>query len=65
METIRRLEADVAEKEAERHRREAEQAARRQQTGRGRDSVVDALLKSGARTLGREISRTIFGTRRR
>lgn len=57
--------ARAAEKEAERHRREAEQAARRQQTGRGRDSVVDALLKSGARALGREISRTIFGTRRR
>lgn len=59
--------AKAAEKEAEKMRKEAERTAQREQTqaSRRRDSVMDTFLKSGARTLGREISRTFFGTRRR
>ena len=51
------------EKEAERERkareREAEQAKKRRQ------STVDAILKTAGRTLAREITRGLFGTRRR
>ncbi|WP_054952291.1 helicase HerA-like domain-containing protein [Flaviflexus massiliensis] len=66
-EKAREARAKAAEKEAERLRKEAEktQQRERQQTSRRKDSVMDTFLKSGARTLGREISRTFFGTRRR
>lgn len=51
------------EKEAERERkareREAEQAKKRRQ------STVDAIVKTAGRTLAREITRGLFGTRRR
>lgn len=66
-EKAREARAKAAEKEAERLRKEAEKAQRRerQQASRRKDSIMDTFLKSGARTLGREISRTFFGTRRR
>jgi len=56
--------AREAEKEAERLRKEAARVSR-QQPSRRTDDVMDAFLTSGARTLGRELSRTLFGTRKR
>lgn len=59
--------AREAEKKAAQLRKDAERAARQRETqsAKRKDGVIDAFFKSSARTLGREISRTIFGTRRR
>ena len=59
--------AKQLEKEAEKLRKEAEREAKKQRerSEKRRSSVLDNFLRSGARTLGREISRNIFGTRRR
>lgn len=67
-------EAKERAKEAERARKEAEKLAERarrarekeaERAARRREGAVDSLLRSASRTLGREITRTIFGTRRR
>ena len=59
--------AKQLEKEAEKLRKEAESEAKKQRerSEKRRSSVLDNFLRSGARTLGREISRNIFGTRKR
>jgi len=56
-----------AEAAAERERARAEAAAEREEARRraSRQKQVDSLLNSAARTIGREITRSIFGTRRR
>ncbi len=51
------------EKEAERKQREAEKAAARRQ--KSVDTAVNSALRSMSSGIGREISRSIFGTRRR
>ncbi|MDV6238451.1 MULTISPECIES: helicase HerA-like domain-containing protein [Trueperella] len=52
-----------AEKEAERRRRAAEAEAERQR--KRREATVDQMVRTAGRTLTREITRAIFGTRRR
>lgn len=52
-----------AEKERERRQREAEKEAERQR--KRREGTIDQIVRSAGRTLGREITRSIFGTRRR
>ncbi|WP_456846545.1 helicase HerA-like domain-containing protein [Cellulomonas sp. P5_C6] len=56
-------EAEQAADEAERRAKEARQAAPRRSTSR--TSPLDSLLRSAGTQLGREITRSIFGTRRR
>lgn len=55
-----------AEAEAAQLRKDDERAARQRenQAAKSKGRVMDAFFKS-ARAIGREISRTIFGTRRR
>ncbi|OFJ72419.1 ATPase [Actinomyces sp. HMSC064C12] len=55
--------AKQAQKEAERAQREAEKAKARR--AKDMESVFTNVLRSAGRTLGREITRSIFGTRRR
>lgn len=55
---IRELEKE-AERERKAREREAERAKKR------RESTVDAIVKTAGRTLAREITRGLFGTRRR
>ncbi|WP_341827396.1 DUF853 family protein [Trueperella pyogenes] len=52
-----------AEKLAERQRRAAEAEAERQR--KRRESTVDQIVRTAGRTLTREITRALFGTRRR
>ncbi|MDU5162504.1 MAG: helicase HerA-like domain-containing protein, partial [Winkia neuii] len=52
-----------AQKEAERAQKEAEKA--RAKRSKDMESVLTNVLRSAGRTLGREITRSIFGTRRR
>lgn len=59
----REREAAALEKTLERERRAEERRAER--AHESRQDTVDALLSSAARTIGREITRSIFGTRRR
>ncbi len=56
-------ERKAAQKEAERRQREAEKEAERQR--KRREGTIDQIVRSAGRTLGREITRSIFGTRRR
>ncbi len=56
-------ERKAAEKDADRRRREAEREAERQR--KRREGTIDQIVRSAGRTLGREITRSIFGTRRR
>lgn len=63
----RAKEAEKARKEAEKLAERAERARQKEaeRAARRREGTVDTLLRSASRTLGREITRTIFGTRRR
>lgn len=56
-------EAKAREREYEKAQREAERAARAEQARRER--FADDLMRTAGRTLTREITRTLFGTRRR
>ncbi|MFY9263601.1 MAG: helicase HerA-like domain-containing protein [Arcanobacterium sp.] len=53
----------AAEKEIQRRQREADREAERAR--RRRESTIDAVVKTAGRTLAREITRGIFGNRRR
>ncbi|MFT3942368.1 MAG: DUF853 family protein [Ancrocorticia sp.] len=53
----------AAEREAERRAKEAEREAERQR--KRRDAAVDSVVRSVGRTLGSQITRSIFGTRKR
>ena len=55
--------AKQAQKDAERAQKEAEKA--RAKRSKDMESVLTNVLRSAGRTLGREITRSIFGTRRR
>ncbi|KQS96879.1 helicase HerA-like domain-containing protein [Cellulomonas sp. Leaf395] len=59
----RQQEADEAQDRADDAAREARRSAPRRSTSR--TSPLDSLLRSAGTQLGREITRTIFGTRRR
>lgn len=52
-----------AEKEAQRRQREAEKEEQRQK--KRRESAIDAVVKTAGRTIAREITRGLFGNRRR
>ena len=53
----------ASEREAERRAKEAEREAERQR--KRRDAAVDSVVRSVGRTLGSQITRSIFGTRKR
>ena len=66
---VKELEAQVererkeAEKEAERRQREREREEERQ--AKRRETTLDQMIRTAGRTITREITRSIFGTRRR
>jgi uncharacterized protein len=57
--------ADDRERERARRRAEADRPRSRTTSRSGGDSALDAFLRSAGSALGREITRTVLGTRRR
>ncbi|WP_205739611.1 helicase HerA-like domain-containing protein [Georgenia sp. SYP-B2076] len=58
-------ERELAKQQAEREREEAKARTASERAARRRSSAFDSLLRSAGTQLGREITRSIFGTRRR
>ncbi|WP_124053796.1 helicase HerA-like domain-containing protein [Arcanobacterium ihumii] len=59
------VEAEKKVAEAEQRRLEREAAAEQKRAERRRDSLVDSIMRTAGRTITREITRSLFGTRRR
>lgn len=67
--SLKELEEQVAAEkkaaEAEQKRLEREVAAEQKRAERRRDSLIDSIMRTAGRTITREITRSLFGTRRR